>query len=325
MKPLLTAVLLTISCAGAGDAFFSNDGSTVTFAPLYGSGKLLRLDVAGGKLTELPLPAELKDATVNGLARGGQGEALFIAGPAVWVMTDDGTVKRITELGKVKEAQNLFVATKPGTPITDWLFLSGIDGSPGSSQEFFARKPGGKGFRDVFCRRVDNVDCGCFADDGRFFFAGGGDLWEGGFAVEDDPEGRIATLIGARFAPVATLNTDSANGGSMFISQLSAAGKWIYAGMSGRHMGCILRVPIPDKSLYTDDASDLPEPKDHLEAMRASLEKTELLVTDTDGLTSFAACEVDGKPRVFYRGEGAALWLWDATGAPREIAEEPRD
>lgn len=90
-------------------------------------------------------------------------------------------------------------------------------------------------------------------------------------------------------------------------------------------MGCILRVPIPDKPLYTGDASDLPEPKAHLEAMRASLEKTELLVADMDGLTAFAACEVDGKPGVFYRGEGQGLWLWDATGAPKEIAKEPRE
>ncbi len=325
MKLLLFAVLLTAPAAEAGDAFFSADGKTVTFAPLFGSGKLWRLNVADGKLTELPLPPELKDASVNGLARGGQGEALFIAGPAAWVMKDDGTVKRITELGKVKEAQNLFVATKPGTPITDWLFLSGTDGSSGSSQEFFARKPGVKGFSDVFCRRVDNVDCGCFSDDGRFFFSGGGDLWEGGFALEEEPPMRVATLIGARFAPIATLNTDGANGGSMFIGGLSAAGKWIYAAMRGRHMGCILRVPIPDKPLYTDEATDLPEPKVHLEAMRASLGKTELLVTDTDGLTSFAACEVEGKPLVFYRGEGEALWLWDASGAPREIAKEPRD
>ena len=78
------------------------------------------------------------------------------------------------------------------------------------------------------------------------------------------------------------------------------------------------------KPLYATDDDGLPEIKTHLEVMRASLEKTEVLVTDINGLTAFAACEVDGKPRVFYRGEGAALWLWDASGAPRELAREPR-
>jgi len=165
----------------------------------------------------------------------------------------------------------------------------------------------------------------CFSADGRFFFSGGGDLWEGGFVPEDSPEMRLATLVGARIAPIALHNTDSANGGNMFIGGLSAAGKYLYAGMRGRHMGCILRVPIPDKPLYSEEAGDLPGPKAHLEAMRASLEKTELLVADMDGLMAFAACEVDGKPRVFYRGEGPGLWLWDATGAPKEIAKEPRE
>lgn len=325
MKTLFAASLLTASAACAGDAFFSADGRTVTFAPLNKSGIICRLDVAGGKITELPLPAELKTAEVTGLARGGQGEALFLAGTAAWVMTDDGTVKRITELGKVTDAQNLFVATKPGTPLTDWLFLSGMTDSTATSQVFFARKPGTKGFSEVFCRRVANVDCGCFSDDGRFFFSASGDLWEGGFAPDDDPRARIATLIGARIAPVAMHNTDGGNGGNLWISGLNAAGKWIYAGMRGRHMGCILRVPIPDKPLYTDDGGDLPEPKTHLEAMRTALEKTELLVTDMDGLTAFAACEVEGKPRIFYRSEGAALWLWNATGAPKEIAREPQE
>src|SRR6188768_2139288 len=106
MKMLFAAVLATASAAHAGDAFFSADGKTVTFAPLSKPGILCRLDIAGGKVTELPLPAELKDAEVTGLARGGEGEALFLAGTSTWVMKDDGTVKRITELGKVTGAQN---------------------------------------------------------------------------------------------------------------------------------------------------------------------------------------------------------------------------
>ena len=88
-------------------------------------------------------------------------------------------------------------------------------------------------------------------------------------------------------------------------------------------MGCILRVPIPAKPIYTGSDGDVPEPKPHLEAMRSALEKTEVLVTGMEGLTAFAACEVEGKPRVFYRSESTALWLWDASGAPREMAREP--
>ena len=323
MKTLHGALLLAVSTAHAGDSFFSADGKTVTFAPLSKPGVICRVDVGNGKITEFPLPRELKEATVTGLARGGQGEALFLAGTAAWVMKDDGTVKRITDLGKASGAENLFVATKPGTPLTDWLFLSGTEGKESDSTVFFGRKPGTKSFGQVFCRRVDNVNCGCFADDGRFFFSGGGDLWEGSIEPEENTQFMIATLIGARIAPVAMHNTDSGNGGNMFVSGLSAAGKWIYAGMRGHHMGCILRVPIPAKPIYTGSDGDVPEPKPHLEAMRSALEKTEVLVTGMEGLTAFAACEVEGKPRVFYRSESTALWLWDASGAPREMAREP--
>ncbi|HEX2749371.1 MAG TPA: hypothetical protein VHM91_15285, partial [Verrucomicrobiales bacterium] len=172
-------------------------------------------------------------------------------------------------------------------------------------------------------------DCGCFTPDGRLFFAGQGDIWEGAIVPDDDPNSRIATLVGARIAPVALLNTDNANAGSMAVDGLAPAGKWLYAGVRGRHMGCILRVPIPAKTLYGEGSGDFPEPKVHLKAMSHALEKTEVIVPDTGGLTSFCACEAEGQPRVFYRGEsdekGIGLWLWTGAGEPKRIANEPRD
>jgi hypothetical protein len=325
-KFLPVFVLLT-SLASAGDAFFSADGKTVTFAPLMRSGHLLRVSTESGKLTELPLPPALKTATVTGLARGGEGEALFIASGAVWVMKEDGTVKKVCETGAVENPEKLFVSVKPGQPLTDWLFLSGSTKEPGAMPVFFARKPGQKAFDEVFCRRVSNVNCGVFADDGRFFFAGRGDIWEGGLVEEKDPGMRAASLVGARIAPVATLNTDSSNSGGMWVEGLSPAGKWLYTGLRGRHMGAVLRVPIPAKPLYNDDSADQPEPKQQLDAMRAALDKTELLIADTGGLTSFCACEINDKGQVFYRGErddqGLGIWLWNGSGAPRRLTNEP--
>jgi hypothetical protein len=323
---VLSVLLMSVVLASAGDSFFSADGKTVTFAPLIRTGHLLRVNTESGQLTELPLPAALKDATVSGLARGGQGEALFIAGNAVWVMKDDGTVKKVCDTGTMEGPENLFVSVKPGQPHTDWLFLTGSTKEAGSLPVFFARKPGQKAFGEVFCRRVENVNAGCFAEDGRFFFAGKGDIWQGGIAPEEDPEFRIATLVGARLAPVATLNTDSANGGSMWVGGLCPAGKWLYAGLVGRHMGSILRVPIPAKPLYTDESDTQPEPKQQLDAMRNALDKTEFIVADIGGLTSFCACEINGQGQVFYRGErdeeGLGIWLWNGSGAPRRLATE---
>ena len=326
---LLTILPLFAGTSRAGDSFFSADGKTVTFAPLRKTGHLLRLDVASGKLTELPLPAELKSETVSGVTRGAEGEALFLAKDAVWVLKEEGPAKRVVGLKPVKSAQNLFVSTKKDDPVFDWLFVTGSEKEETIGSVFYSRKPGSKEFSEIFCRRVNYADCGCFAADGRFFFAGNGDLWEGGFTVENDPDMRAATLVGARIAPVAMLNTDGSNAGSMIVGGLSAAGKWLYTGLRGRHMGCIIRVPVPAKTLYTDGMPDAPEPKAHLEAMRQALDKTEIIVPDTGGLTAFCAGEANGQPRVFYRGEGDEdgldLWIWSGAGAPKRVASEPKE
>jgi hypothetical protein len=320
----LSAALLCTVSARAGDAFFSTDGATVTFVPRFESGQLWRLEVAAGKLTALPLGAELKSETPGGVARGAEGETLFTAGKSAWVLKPDGTPKRVCDLGTAIGAEGLFVGVKPGTPVTDWLFVSASGGGEDGRREFFARKPGTKSFDGVFCRRVRNAEAGCFADDGRLFFVSDGDVWEGEIAPDEDLANGVGVLTGARVAPLALLNTDSANAGSMFVRSLEAAGPWLYAGLAGRHMGCILRMPLPAQTLYDSKSKELPDPKTQIEAMRASLEKTELIVADTGGLSAFAACEVNGRPLVFYRGEGPELFLWNGSGAPKQIAEEPR-
>ena len=327
---VLVSVCLVAPSVHANGAFFSADGKSVIFLPRFKSGILWQLDVASGKLKALALPKELKGALPTGIARGGEGETLLTAGKAAWVMKEDGTGKRLCDLGPAHEPSHLFAATAPGLPVTDWLFVTADDPADAGRQIFFARKPGAKAFGKVFCRRVENVRAGAFTQDGRLFFAADGDLWEGSFDQEDeDPAMPVATLVGARMAPVATLNTDSANGGGMFVDALAPAGKWIYVGLRGHHMGCILRVPVAEKPLYSDAEGTFPDPQKHLEAMSATLAKTEVLVENAGSMDGFAACEVEGQPTVFYRGdnddEGLALWLWTGQKPPRRLATEPQE
>lgn len=320
----LAATIVCIGSATAGDAFFSTDGKTVTFVPLIRTGILWRLNVASGKLTELPLPAELKESNIDGLACGAEGEALFLAGNAVWVMVKDGSVKKVCEIGAVKNATELCVAPSHGTSVDDWLFITGTEKEEDASPIFFARKPKQKTFAEVFCRRADGVNCGSFSNDGRFFFSVSGDIWEGGFAPEDDPEMRMATLVGARIAPLGLLSTDMANAGSRSVRHLAVAGPWIYAGLAGHHMGAIVRVRMPKDSLYAPAVADPPDAKTHLNAMRDALAKTEVLVADTEGLSALCACEVGGHGRVFYR-EARSLWLWNEGQEPQQMADEPEE
>lgn len=203
MKLTAFSLLLSIAAAAAGDSFFSADGKTVTFAPIVESGNLGRVDVATGKVTLTPLPAEAKDKEITGLSAGAQGEALFTAGDAVWVATPEGVMKKVLPTKPVTGSEGLFVGTKEDSPLMDWLFVTGEDKDRAGESVFFARRKGGKEFGKVFCRRVSNVGHGAFSADGRFFFSAEGDLWEGGFSVEEPDTGLEATLVGARIAPLA--------------------------------------------------------------------------------------------------------------------------
>ncbi|MCB1276156.1 hypothetical protein [Prosthecobacter sp.] len=332
------ALALSFQSGIAGDAFFSKDGRTVTIALCNARSGLLQVDIASGKITEAPLPQELKDECIESVARGGDGEALFLAKDAVWVWTPGAAtpVKRVYSTAPVVGAADLFVVTQSGTPLTDCLFVSGNEAADASSAgTFYGRKPGSKGkaFVSVFCRRVGNATGGVFSDDGRLFFLSDGDVWEGGIQTDDDDAGleRLGTLVGARIAPLAISNTDEANGGGQWVHHIAPAGNWIYALLRGRHMATIVRTPMPARPLYAPSSDDFPTVKAQLEAMAQSLTKTEILIEDLDDTFGFCATEIGGRPRVFYctrtdaEGKGPGLMLWEGTGKARAIGHFSAD
>jgi hypothetical protein len=330
------ALILTPQPSRANEAFFSPDGNTVTLG-LGGRGRpgLVQVDIATGKITSAPLPAELKDENIESVASGSEGEALFLAKDGVWVWTPGAAVpvKHVCPTAPVVGATDLFVATVPGTPLTDCLFVSGNETADATSAgSFYGRKPGGKHpFLSIFCRRVSDAKGGVFSSDGRLFFVSSGDLWEGGIQADDDAgTERLGTLIGARIAPLAIMNTDEANGGSMWVQHVAPAGKWIYAELRGHNMASILRTPMPAKPLYAPGSSDTPSTNDQLAAMTHALNKTEIVSEDSEHVDGFCATEVDGKPRLFYVADpdgekGPALMLWEGAGKSRIIGHLPQE
>lgn len=327
-------MLLSLGDSLAGEAFFSKDGKKVTMGLNNALTGLVQVDIATGKITQAPLPAEIKDEGIDSVARGGEGEALFLAKDAVWVWTAKG-VKRIYATAPVLGATDLFIATQPGTPLTDCLFVSGNEGADANSLgSFYGRKPGGKSkaFVSVFCRRVSNAIGGVFSDEGRLFFISDGDLWEGGIEVNDEPGmDRFGTLVGARIAPLAILNTDEANGGGMWVNQVAPAGNWIYVQLRGRHMATILRTAMPAKPMYAPGDGDFPTVKNQLDAMNVSLTTTQIIADDLGDIFGFCATEVNGKPRVFYctrtdaEGKGPGMLLWEGEGPARVIGYLPQE
>ena len=328
--------LMPLLAARANEGFFSKDGQTVTIGlGDRGISGLLQVDIATGKITQAPLPAELKDESIDSVARGGEGEALFLAKNAVWVWTPGAAtpVKHVCATAPAMNAMELFVATTPGTPFTDCLFVSGNETADASSLgSFYGRRPGAKNtFQSVFCRRVSDATGGVFSTDGRFFFISRGDVWEGGLQPNDDTGSeRLGTLVGARIAPLAALYTDEANGGSLWVDHVAPAGNWIYVQMRGRHMATVLRMPLPAKPLYTPASQDSPGIQDQLSAMSQALARTEIIAEDMEFASGFCATEVDGRPRVFYVSDmedekGLAMMLWEGSGKPRVIGHLPRE
>lgn len=319
----------------ANEAFFSKDGKTVTMGLNNALSGLVQVDIATGKITQAPLPAELKDEGIDSVARGSEGEALFLAKDAVWVWTPGAAtpVKHVCATAPVVGARDLFVATVPGTPLTDCLFVSGNETADATSMgSFYGRKPGSKNaFVSVFCRRVSDATGGMFSADGRLFFTTSGDLWEGGIQLDDDAgTERLGTLVGARIAPLGILNTDEANGGSLWVAHVAPAGGWLYTHLRGHHMATLLRTPMPAKPLYAPSSGDSPTAKDQLDAMTRSLSKTQVIADGLDDVFGFCATEVAGKPRLFYctrteaEGKGPAMLLWEGAGEARVIGYLPQ-
>ena len=320
----------------AADAFFSPDGKTVTMGLCGLRTGLIRVDVGTGKITKAPLPKDLAEECIESIARGSEGETLFLAKDAVWVWKDDAkpTVKRVCSTEPVVGASDLFVVTKEGSPLKDILFVSGNEKEDGAGMPgMWGRKPGSKSFVQVFCRRVNGAAAGTPTADGRFFFESGGDVWEGGISLYDEADGldRIGVLVGARIAPLAALNTDEGNGGGQWVGSMAVAGKWIYSGLRGRHMGSIVRSPVPAKPMYAPDGDDFPSVRNQLDAMLDSLKGAEVIIEDSDRVEGLCAVEVNGKPRLFYVApipddeKGPAMQLWEGEGKPRVIGHLPAE
>jgi hypothetical protein len=324
---LLVVGFVAVAAVGRADqAFFSADGKTVTFVPKIDVGYLLRLDLATMKQEKLKLGADCAKEEVTSLCRGGDGEALLTTAKGVYVHDAKGTRKLADAPVKAGwPIDSLAAAPASTADVGDWLFLSGSDPDDVQRRTFYSRKPGTKSFKPVFCRRVNRVDSGVFTTDGRFFFAGGGDLWEGMFQPFEGGDTMDAVLVGTRIAPLGLMNTDEANGGNLWVAQVMIAGKTLYVRLRGHGMSELVRVPMltrPTQEMSTAD---------NYNYQRDMLSKTEVINTGVDSeIWLSAATEVEGHEKLFFRasdGEGnIGLYLWDhTTGKSTKVAVEKEE
>lgn len=330
-------LLVVSTTANAAEGFFSKDGKKVVVAVQY-EGGLVEVELDTAKVNKAVLPPEFVGKSgIESVARGGDGEALFLAQDAIWVWKpgSEEDVRKVCSTAPVVGAHSLFVATRPEGAFSDYLFVSGSEEENLTGMGiFYGRQPGAgeSGFVPVFTRRVGESTGGAFSEDGRLFFISQGDLWEGGIQPEEDPDfPRLGTLFGARIAPLAIMNTDEGNSGGLWLSNVCPVGKWIYAQATGRHLAAILRTPMTAEPLYDYSEGDDYSIQKHLDVMSQSLAKSEIITDELEGVFGFCATEVEGKPLVFFcthsyaEGSGPAMYLWDGTGKPRVIGHLPAE
>jgi len=339
MKASFLTFVFPLAClafaplAPAADAFFMPDGKTVITsvagAPFTSLKGLAKIDIPSGKVTPIPLPPGFEE--IDSIARGAEGEILFLAKDAVWVLKNGEPPRKIVSTAPLKHPSDLFVCTDKGSSVHDWLFVTGSE-EPKNKDEtiqraFYGRKPGSKKFEAIFCRRVENAVAGAYSTDGRLFFVSSGDVWEGEIADSSTTGGWLGTLTGIRLAPVAFGNTDLANAGSLQVMQVCPAGKWVYTYLQGHHMGDLVRTPIPTKPAYGKGSAELPTLDAHYAALSRALAKTEVIPGDFEYCYGLCATEVNGKPQLFFYTRdgqpGAALMLWTGAGEPKLIGRLP--
>jgi hypothetical protein len=321
--PLLCLLsLVFVAPSQAGDAFFSPDGKTVTYVPIFDGSALRQLNLQTKKIEHIPLNLP-KDQSVVSLVPGTDGETLFLTEKAAWVHDAKGT-RKLCDAGEAQNINDLAVAPSKDKNLADWLFIAGSDKEEASRNIFFCRKPGEKTFKPTFCRRTNYVSAGVFTAGGRFFFANEGDLWEGEFEAEDG-QGMLTTLNGVRIAPLGFLNTDAANGGSMYVNHIMPVGSSIYVTLGGHHMGQLLRIAMNPKSALSEGAGANEALNDHYAYLAKSLSTVQIIDDSGEPIRNAAAIAINGTERVFFGKGGSSLqlFLWDkATGKVEEIAKD---
>ncbi|MBP6600560.1 MAG: hypothetical protein KA250_02070 [Verrucomicrobiales bacterium] len=318
--------LLPATLAVGHEACFSADGNSVYLLGYHSIGEVRRLEINSGESTLLQFEGLKSDDPINAIARGDDNTLLLANSTGIWESGPDGGATRLLVKLTNIAVRDLVMAPAQAKAQTGMILVSGMptgdDAGPGSLT-LYAALSGKSTLQEVFCRRVTWVEAPIFATDGRLFYAGDHDLWEGSIYTEEGEDFRAGTLNGCRIAPLGIFNTDMANSGSMGVKQIAPAGEFLYVRLSGRHMGGLLRLPLPP-SPYGNDDEGHPELPRSLSLMMNNLASTEIVI---EGEISALAASPDGS-RVFYRinasGEevGQDWMLITDGGAPRRIGLE---
>lgn len=316
--------------AHAGQSVFSADGKTIYLSPMDSGNSVYVIDAAMHKHQSVQLFKKDETTYVNGITRNPQGEIVFATNKSLWRWNGKDAAQKILDLPKDFTFSDISCVLSKGlTPIGTILLLGTKKDEDRNT--LYALLPGSKEWGVIFCRRNEPFSAPQTNAAGRMFCASNLDLWECTIIIEPADAGStmLGSMEGCRIAPLAMMNTDSANAGAMIVGEVVAAGEQIFSRLQGRHMGAILQTTAPAKPLYSNaEGNEHPELTAQYRIMKQSLTNTNSLYVggpcDALSVHETSATEY----RVFWRQdhEGERAWmLLQAGGKPQKIGAESRE
>lgn len=275
------AVLLSgwSSPLSGSEAAFSADGTKLWVIPVFETDFLWEIETTTWTAKPRPVRGFAAEEAMQCLCLDEKGDLLVATDRAVWLLPPgEEEVRLIATLPGPAFVTGISCVTRPGPVPVGTVFLS-VGPENGEGDPLYLMKPDRKTLIPVFVRRLsDLTTVPRFSDSGRMVYGGNWDLWEGFFEAWDDGGvDRAGALGGSRFAPLALMNTDSANSGSMGVDGVAVLGEDVYAALGGRHMGALVRVPLPSENRYASNDGMHPELAESFAVMKRALGAADIL------------------------------------------------
>lgn len=329
---ILLTVISLATTVHAGNSVFSADGKSIYLVPLNEGSGLYHIDLTTGKQQSMRPILNLGKDVIKAVARNAAGEILLCTGKAIWKWQGKaGTAQKWLDLPADFSCRDFSCTMGKGAVPAGTVFLHGTRESE-QSFSLMTWSTTQKKWFGAYCRRNEPYSAPQTNNDGRMFFASDSDLWEGTMIPEtdDSPEMTIAGSIeGCRIAPLAMMNADNGNSGSMLVGEVVVAGTKVYSLLQGVHMGALLETPAPAKPLYANEESnEHPELATQYKIMQESLAQTKIHYSGgpCDALSVYEKSPADYL--VFWRQdhEGERAWmLMKANDQAKKIGTEPEE
>jgi hypothetical protein len=320
-------MFLSLKSLPGSEAAFSSDGSKVWVIPVFETEFLWEIDTTTWEAGRRPVRGFAAEETMQSLCLDEQGNLLVATDRALWTLAPGATEpRRLAALPKPSLIRGISCVTGKGPVPAGTVFLA-VRPESEEDETLYLMRPDRKALLPVFVRRLaDLTTVPQVSDSGRMVYGGNWDLWEGFLELwEDEGTDKAGALGGSRFAPLALMNTDSANSGSMGVDGVAVLGGDAYAALGGRHMGALIRVPLPPENRYATNEGTHPELSGSFAVMKAALDGAVIL----EEVERVDALAVQPSPKggraLFYRIHGFDGFEWKFLvpgGAARVVGRE---